>query len=312
MRASVVVLLFGCTHNKQATPPPPSPEDGWSERWASAGSEDRQRHLTAEGERFARAVAAEPEAQRLPIEALNDWVLVDHARSLAYVSGEELLALDLSSGLERWRAPAGGTAARAGMSLVVLDGYAASQLTFIDPDHRGAVHPCGQVVAVPPQANVVRLSTFERGPRTYLVWSSSVSFPPRGRPHPDEDAVARAALGCGVVSIAPDCRAEPAALADFLLSPPRDLGTIAEIQPGDCRFFTPELEMPAVAASQIPPYQKAPGEPQLEIVETRTEEPSSCRTLIERSLEAKDEQRSLLWRHPLAESVDLSRCPPPP
>lgn len=293
---------------------PSSADDGWSERWARANSEERQAHLRNEAGRFARAVASEPPSARLPLTAVAEGVLVDEARGLVDVSGpEEVVALEVATGAVRWRLKGGGVVTRAGRWLLVMRVDALrAHLSFVDPDAPKAARACLASLEVPPGATRLLLLPFERGDEVFLMWRSEFVLGPRGVPLPDEDQLVRAGLGCGVARVRPECTTTPLPLTDFLLSPPRDLGSLVKPTPGECRFFTPELELPSVAASRLPRFSAAPDGLRLEAVSTRDRPDGTCVERVRASLEASGPDGERRWRYPLGEARDFGACAPPP
>ncbi|MEQ1567325.1 MAG: penicillin acylase family protein [Myxococcota bacterium] len=285
------------------------PAAGWAARPPQGDPAAWQAHAAAEAERFDRAVAAEPSVQRLEVEAVGEVALVDRGRGLVYVGGDELLALDLHTGEVRWRVDAPGGVARAGRLLAVTHGLGPSEVTWVDPDAPEAARRCGRVVPAPPEANGVRLWVFDRGGAIHVAWQSSAVFPPSGVHDPRRDELRRAANACGVVAVAPDCTVTAAPLSAFELDPPRDMGQGVPPTPAMvCGSLDPHRQLPAVAASAVPPYRAKPGEPTVEVVETRTD--GGCAVEVRRELTARGVDRS--WTHPLGSITDAGGCPGPP
>ena len=268
--------------------------------------------IAARDRAFARAVADEPQANRVAVEAVSSLALVDRQRQVVYALDPGLVALELGNGRERWRAPAvtGDGLWRAGGFLVAGPTAARqAELTFFDPaEAQVRFLRCTPPLAVPADATTVAVHPFDREGQPYLFWQSSYTY--SGGTPPDEAAEEREALAeaCGVVRIDPrTCAATPVRLARFLWDPPEG----RRRRPGEadfCDFLSPLLDLPAAAAA-APPQPSSSATPVVS-VRRETEGRSECELVTHVTLEARDRASALLWSHPLAD-VTEDRCGPP-
>lgn len=324
-----VTALLGCGHRTsppaqtapqvrdpaEATAPGGDPDTGSR----PMNSQELQARAQAESERFDRAVKEEADPRRLPVEAVAYEVLVDRDHNLVYLLTPDLLAVDLSTGAERWRAAntKGVMLGRLGKSLVVHQGNPGLRphIVLVDPAAPNAARSCQLTVPAPPQAEFVQIQPFDRAGRTYLWWNSGATLRQGGPPTRDEERKRHeAAIGCGVMTFdANNCALGPARLQDFLLSPPRDRGSLVEIAPDNCRYLAPAREMPAVAASLPPHAALDKGSPLLRTVTTPVSPADGgCRQTLKVSVEAVDSEGTILWTYPLADHLSTDGCPGPP
>ncbi len=246
-------------------------------------------------------------------------VFLDRGRGAVYVLRPMLVALDLESGTERWRlADVSGTALfRVGTSLAVVRGEGARrrEVAFVDPDVRSSSRTCAVAIPSPVSADRAEVTPFARAGKAFVLWQSRATGR-QGGPPPGEGELAReeAARSCGVVAVDPaSCAATPRRIEEFFLSPPRrEVARLASA--GPCRYLSPGLDMPAVAASVArPPADAAGVEPTLHVV---IGEPSSdvgpCLARVTATLEARSANGDVRWRHPLPERTAERPCPGPP
>jgi hypothetical protein len=289
-----------------------------------AGTLELQALARAEEQRFARAVAAEPAAERLGVAAVSPAVLVEPARRAVYVLRPHLVALDLTTGRERWElaAASGGSLWRVGRDLVVLGAESPlrPRLFFHDPDTPRRPQTCVPALPAPREAESVALLPFERAGKVYLFWRSRGHYR-RGGPPPGAEETRRARAGdaCGVVALEPrTCAVTPVPLRPFLLSPPRDDGAAVPIAPDDCRYLSPLRHFPAAAASVAPPWAPpaggaAGGVASLRVVTAPLPRPGGGCVLTEQvTLEARDAAGALLWSYRLPDATSAGGCPGPP
>ncbi len=253
---------------------------------------------------FAAAVAREP-----PPTTVLEWVapevLVDRKARVAYVVTPTLVALDLDSGAERWRAPSvsGEAVWAVGRLLAVgTQGYSMpARLAFVDPSASGKAVQCTLQLPVPAAAAQVGVAPFARGDEVLAFWTSSLSWE-GGTPPPEEfEEAQRRAEACGVVSIDPaTCGVEAHELSEFLFRPP-------EGRPDGCYYLSPGRDLPAVAASMA--KQSRGGAPQLAVIAERVLE-SQCQERVRKRVEARDAAGTLRWSHELAEHT-RELCGPP-
>ncbi len=273
----------------------------------------------SEAARFARAVAAEPNAARLEVEAAAPSVLVDWRRGVVYASKPHLVAIDLHTGAMRWQleAASGDSLSRVGQSLVVVGAVTRRRprLVFVAPDARQSARTCELDLPAPREADHIAVLPFERGGRAHVFWRGRASLRQGGPPHtPEEERRKAAGDSCGVVALeAASCTTTPVEIRSLLLNPPRDKGALVELDPEDCRYLMPEREMPSVAASLAPPVVQSGAAPSVNVVAAETPEGSrSCVMTVKTSIEVRAADRSILWRAPLSEGPDATRCPGPP
>lgn len=253
---------------------------------------------------FAAAVAREPPPPPMP-----EWpapeVLVDRKARVAYVVTPTLVALDLDSGAERWRAPSvSGEAVWAvgRLPAVGTQGSAfPARLAFVDPSASGRAVQCTLQLPVPGEAAEVGVDPFARGDEVLAFWKSSLSWE-GGTPPPEEfEEAQRRAEACGLVSIDPTtCRVEVRELGDFLFKPP-------EGRPAGCYGLSAGRDLPAAAASMA--RQSRGSAPEILVVGDPVHE-SECLERVRKRLEARDPAGAVIWTQELAEHTrDL--CGPP-
>lgn len=306
---SVCVLMVACG----GAPRAPTPARNSVELQAEARNEEA---------RFAHAVADEASkaTRRLDVEAVTPAVAVDRRRGLVYSLQPQLVALDIATGTERWRlrgdAVLGASLSRAGSMLVVVGAGVKTRprLVFVSLEAPHAARTCELALPAPPEADEILPLPFDRRGELFVYWRGSTSLRQGGPPHSGEELRRRAAAeSCGIVSIDPSsCQIAPTALRPFLLDPPRERGAAVPIAADDCRYLTPELDMPSVAASRAPPSK--PGMfPSIRVVTTAAPEGrGNCSTRVKKVIEAEDSSGARLWQSPLPDEIDGTRCPGPP
>ena len=273
----------------------------------------------SEAVRFAKAVASEPGAGLLEVEAASPSVLVDRRRGLVYALKPHLVALDVVTGEERWSLNwvEGESLSRVGAAIVVVGRASRLQprLVFIAPDAPHTAHACDLVLPAPREADEISVLPFERGGRAHVFWRGQATRR-QGGPPPGEEEQRRYAAGdsCGVVALdTGSCAITPVKVADLLLTPPRDKGSVVPLDPNDCRYLMPEREMPAVAASLAPTAARVNVNPIVDVVtETAPEADPSCVMIVQGVVEAHTAGGVRLWRALLSKWRDFTRCPPPP
>jgi len=270
----------------------------------------------SEAARFEAAVSTERKTPRLEVEAISSDIVVDRARSLVYLAGSELVALDLATGAIRWKRPDvhATSFARVGLSLVAVGEASRKKplLWFLSlAASPVSVTPCALSLSLPPEADEVSVVPFDRAGVPYVFFASR-NAGRRGGPPPSPQEVRRSEAGntCGVVQLSPtSCQATPVALRGLMLDPPRDGGAAVEIEPTDCRYLSPGFSMPAVVASSLPAISSLT--PRLKVVKTELP-PDGCVRLLAVRLDATNERGSVLWSHALPEEWDRAGCPGPP
>ena len=258
--------------------------------------------LAAEREQqFARAVAAEPPSERLAVEVVAPTVLVDRKRQVVYLLTRHLVALELSTGVRRWKAPlaVGDALWRAGRYLVVgSQGLKVpTKVTFIDPDAPARAATCVLDLAAPRTDEQVFVDAFDRAGQPYVYWRSIWTY--RGGTPPDERMRQRAldAPGCGILKVDPtSCATSPVALADFMWN-----------HSARCSSNSVGIDLPAAAAS-FPPIVSG-GEPTLTVTTSETKR-ESCSITTKSTLEARTAAGAVLWTHELVE-LHTALCMPP-
>lgn len=256
---------------------------------------------------------------RLEVEAVAPEVLADRRRGVAYVLRPMLVAVDLETGAERWRLPeVTGTALyRAGTSLVVVRGEGARgrDVAFVDPEKPSTARTCAVPVPAPVGAARVTFTPFARDGKVFVLWQSDPNMR-RGGPPPGAEELARAeaARGCGVLAVdAARCATTPGRLEDFLLAPPRR-AYAAVASAGRCRYLSPALDMPAVAASLARPRASGEGAGATLHVVIGELSPmhGPCGGPATATLEARSAKGEVVWRLPLADRIVERPCPGPP
>lgn len=279
-----------------------------------------QAQARARDQAFARAVADEPPAKRLEVEAVARHVLLDRARQLVYALDPELVALELRTGKERWRAKGvtGDSLWRVGAWLAVGNASApapGAKLTFVDPAAPGKPVTCSTAVKAPREAATVSVHAFDRAGAPHLYWSSSYSY--RGGTPPGDEVRQREARAeaCGVMRLdVASCAASPVPLGELLWEPPEGRRT-REGERGFCGTLSPLLDLPAAAASAARPvvgwaqFSLVSESPRLAVRGEKSPEFDGCRRVTHVTLEARDEASKELWTHPLQDLVEL--CGPP-
>lgn len=276
-------------------------------RFVECNSTETCRAQAAERDRkFAAAVAAEPPAKRIDVEAVSERVLVDRSRKLVYALDRDLVALDLATGAERWRVAIGirpgaaVTLTRAGAFLVVASDPAElpPRVTFVDPEAPARPASCSLDAGAPKEAANVVVSTFDRAGTPYAFWRSGWSY--HGGTPPDESAKERErkAEACGVLKIDPrTCATSREPLDDFLWTPPEGRRERTG-EPGFCGMLSVQRDVPAAAASA--PRASTAKDVRVEDAEERIDE---CRRAVRVTLVAE-------WRRVLDES-EREICGPP-
>jgi hypothetical protein len=279
--------------------------------------------MAAERERqFASVVAQEPLAERLDVEPVSRLALVDRRRQLVYVLDPGLVALELRTGKERWRAPgaSGDSLWRVGRFLAVgTDGAALPpKVTFVDVEAPERPVSCSLALGAPSVATEAFLYLFDRAGEPYVYWRSNWSY--SGGTPPDEAAKAREvrAEACGVLKIDPrTCAASPEHLEDFVWDPPEGR-RYQQGEPGFCDFLSPLLDIPAAAASAPRVFTLSlllmPAAQEIAlrvIVKKEPQERGGCSQVQHLSLEARDEASSLLWSHTLQDREENPLCAAP-
>jgi hypothetical protein len=255
---------------------------------------------------FAAEVAREPASARLPLERVDPAVLADRTAGVAYVLDGSLVALDLTTGAERWRAPdvRGEALWRAGPGLAVTAEGPPNALPvqLVDVRAPTAARRCTVAVPGPREADDASVHPFDRRGDLHLAWASRYRY--EGGVPPGTDALdrQRRALACGVLALDPAaCTVRPEPLQRYLWTSPD------EPAPGNrnrCGWLSPLRDLPAAAASE--PATATSATPKLAVAYDRTRD--GCSTVIHATLTATDGDRTL-WRHALADRVE--RCPPP-
>lgn len=253
---------------------------------------------------FAAAVAREPSPATV-LEWPAPEVLVDRKARVAYVVTPTLVALDLESGAERWRAPSvNGEAVWAVGRLLAVGEQGSSipaRLAFVDPTASGKAVQCTLQLPVPAEAAEVGVDPFARRDEVLAFWKSSLSWKGGTPPEPEFEEAQRRADACGLVSIHPvTCRVEVQELGDFLFRPP-------EGRPAGCYGLSAGRDLPAAAASMA--KQSRGSAPEILVVGDPVHE-SECLERVRKRLEARDPAGAVMWTHDLAEHTrDL--CGPP-
>ncbi len=310
----VAVGLAACGAGSRATALRAEPG-----RAPARNSIELQALARSEEARFARAVAEEAKTPRVEVEAVSSGILIDRARGLVYLVAPGLVALELSTGAERWRRPEvrGTSFARAGTSLVVLGGVDRRQpvlwfLSLAQAALAPTIQRCSLTLPIPAEADEVTVLPFDRAGVPYAYFLSAARQREGGPPPTDSETRRfEAGRACGVVELSPaSCSAEATRVQRFLMDPPRERGSIVETEPTDCRYLSPDLELPAVAASR-PPAAAPERTPRLAVV--RTEVPGAgCLRRATVRLDATDEKGALRWSHALPEDSSRGGCPGPP
>jgi len=267
---------------------------------------------------FAKAVADEPPAMRLPVEVVTRVVLADRQKQVVYALDPGFVALDLRTGQKRWSAEgiAGNSLSRVGMWLVVhQDGEKQPHLTFIDPaKSNDKPTTCSPKVPIPPEAENVYIHPFDRAGQPYFYWRSAYHY--RGGIPPSDEIEKRQdkAEQCGIMRLdVATCTAQSVSFDDFLWEPPEGRRA-REGEKDFCAYLSPLLDFPAAAASapkgaagygQFAPATQAP----MLAVLSEKEPGNACKQVTRLSLEARDEASNVLWTHPLDPIVSI--CGPP-
>jgi hypothetical protein len=157
----------------------------------------------------------------------------------------------------------------------------------------------------------VTVLPFDRAGVPTVYFASSAYMRQGGTP-PGEGELRRyeAATACGVVEVsAATCATQTHPLADYMLQPPRDAGN-GPSRTSTCRFLSPELELPALAASRLPPVTNAEA-PHVAFV--RTVLPGNdCAERTAVKLEVTDAKGQVKWSRAMPTEQDLGHCPGPP
>lgn len=293
---------------------------GCAHRFVECGDTLTCRAMAAERDRqFALAVANEPTVVRLEVEPISRLALLDRQRQLVYLLDPGLVAVELRTGKQRWRAPgvAGDSLWRVGRLLAVSTQVTAlpQRAAFVDLEAPTAPVSCTLTLGAPAVAEEVELHLFDRAGQPYAWWSSHYWY--SGGTPPDEAHKARtvAAEACGVLKIDPrTCAASPQPLEDFVWDPPEGRRQQPG-EPGYCQFLSPWMDLPAVAASApqssaasvlISPVSAGPT---LRVI-TSVAAPDGCVEVTHLTLEARDEAATVLWSHPL-QDLRVNSCKPP-
>lgn len=256
---------------------------------------------------FARLVAEEPLAERLDVEEVSG-VLHDRRRHVLYVTGPELLALELRTGRELWRNEhVKGALSRAGTWLAAAEltrapatpgqrAQAGVTVHFIDvASVARPVRSCAIPLSVDPMANELSVEVFDRGGVPLVSWSSWWSYG-GGTPPPRDmvDAGAKA-RGCGVVRVDPaTCSSSAVSMASLLFDPPP--------QPCD---VSPRYAMPAAVASSAP-VMPAGADVAVRVLRLPDFVDRGITNFV---LEVRDATGAVLWTRRIGEEVELPKVP---
>jgi hypothetical protein len=251
-------------------------------------------------------VAREPTSRRLPLERVDAAVLVDRAAGVVYALDDGLVALDLRTGAETWRAHGvrGDGLWRLGSGLAVTapGKPKAMPIQLIDVHATDTPRLCTVSLPAPPEAAEASLHPFDRGGAPLVSWTAGYSDWGGVPPGPDSIERTRRALSCGVLALnASSCAVKQVPQSAFLWQSPDDPA------PGDrnrCGWWSPLRDLPAAAASEPPAASGA--EPHLAVIRVR--EGKGCTTTVHATLTATQAGRTL-WLHPLADRRET--CPPP-
>ena len=265
----------------------------------------RDRMLERE-QAFAHAVANEPRYFRMQVEPVSENVVVERARQIVYVLDPVLVALDLQTGKERWRAKdvSGDTIWRAGRFLAITSQHHTlpPKVTFLDPGVVDRPVECTVTIPSPETAERAALHVFDRAGQPYLYWRSMWSYSGGVRPGPAELERQRSSTACGVVKVdAQSCAQTAQPLEDFVWNP---TGTPAQSTHELCSNLSPMGDLPAAAASA--PKQV----PNALSVTRQREHVDQCHDLVRLTLVSRDDAGAVVWSRPL-ESRQLSLCKPP-
>ncbi len=256
---------------------------------------------------FARAVAAEPPAQRAAVERVAEHVLVDRAGGVVWALDPELVVLDLRTGGERWRNKAirGDALWRAGrwlISTAASKGHTA-EVGVIDLEDAAKTHTCTLTLPSPEEATSATLTALDRRGVPHLVWQSAAYSHGGTPPGPAQIAERNRALSCGIVALdVTTCAIEAKNLADFVWQP--SATRQARLPRSRCGWLSPMYDMPALVASTAP--IAGPGPPLLGVASTRVD--ARCGATYEIHLVAT-EGDTTLWKHRLEDRHDP--CPVP-
>ncbi|MDP2271194.1 MAG: hypothetical protein Q8N23_34345 [Archangium sp.] len=289
---ALLLLLAACAHQ-----PPKEP--------CNDTTTCRDRMLERE-QAFAHAVANEPRYFRLQVEPVSENVVVERARQIIYVLDPVLVALDLQTGKERWRAKdvSGDAIWRAGRFLAITSQQHTlpPKVTFLDPGVVDRPVECTVTIPLPQTADRAALHVFDRAGQPYLYWRSGWSYSGGTRPGPAELERQRDSTACGVVKIdAQSCAQAEQPLADFVWNP---TGSRVQSTQELCANLSPMGDLPAAAASA------AKYAPNTLSVTSQREHVDRCNDLERLTLVSRDEAGAVVWSRPL-ESRQLPLCKPP-